>query len=70
LDAANLATELGYDPFVWENNVAECMKLKSQKEYYTSEVVKHGYCRGKEPVDYVKKIIDQYKHYSQVIDQG
>jgi membrane-bound lytic murein transglycosylase F len=69
LDAANLAAELGYDPMVWENNVAECIKLKSQKEYYTSDIVKHGYCRGEEPVTYVKKIIDQYRHYSQVIDQ-
>ncbi len=65
LDAANLAAELGYDPMIWENNVAECIKLKSQKEYYTSDVVKHGYCRGEEPVTYVKKIIDQYRHYSQ-----
>jgi len=70
LDAAHLAVELGYDPMVWENNVAECIKLKSQKEYYTSDLVKHGYCRGEEPVTYVKKIIDQYRHYSQVIDQS
>jgi membrane-bound lytic murein transglycosylase F len=68
LDAMNLAVELGYDPFIWENNVAECIKLKSQKKYYSSEVVKHGYCRGEEPVTYVKKILDQYHHYSQVID--
>lgn len=70
LDAVNLAIELGYDPMVWENNVAECIKLKSQKKYYTSDVVKHGYCRGEEPATYVKKIIDQYRHYSQVIDQS
>jgi len=68
LDAVSLAIELGYDPFLWENNVAECIKLKSQKEYYSSTLVKHGYCRGEEPVAYVKKILEQYNHYSQVID--
>jgi membrane-bound lytic murein transglycosylase F len=66
----SLAEDLGYDPMIWENNVAECIKLKSQKEYYTSDVVKYGYCRGEEPVTYVKKIIDQYRHYSRVIDQS
>lgn len=70
IDATHLAADLGYDPMIWENNVAECIKLKSRKEYYMSDLVKHGYCRGEEPVDYVKKIIDQYKHYSMVIDQG
>ena len=70
IDATHLAANLGYDPMIWENNVAECILLKSRKEYYTSEVVKHGYCRGEEPVMYVKKIIDQYKHYSMVIDRS
>ncbi|MFT5596158.1 MAG: membrane-bound lytic murein transglycosylase F [Flammeovirgaceae bacterium] len=70
IDAVSLAEDLGYDPMIWENNVAECIKLKSQKEYYTSDVVKYGYCRGEEPVTYVKKIINQYRHYSRVIDQS
>lgn len=70
IDATYLAASLGYDPMVWENNVAECIKLKSRKEYYMSEVVKYGYCRGEEPVNYVKKILDQYRHYSLVIDQS
>jgi len=70
IDATYLAATLGYDPMVWENNVAECIKLKSRKEYYMSEIVKYGYCRGEEPVNYVKKILDQYRHYSMVIDRG
>jgi membrane-bound lytic murein transglycosylase F len=70
IDATYLAADLGYDPMVWENNVAECIKLKSRKEYYTSEMVKFGYCRGEEPVNYVKKILDQYRHYSMVIDRS
>ncbi len=67
MDAANLAIDLGYDPQVWGNNVAECILLKSNSEYYLSDVVRHGYCRGEEPYGYVKKIIDQFEHYKRVI---
>jgi len=67
MDACNLAITLGYDPQTWENNVAECILLKSDQVYYQSEVVKHGYCRGEEPYAYVKKILDQFEHYKRVI---
>ena len=67
IDAMNIALNLGYDPQVWENNVAECILLKSTSEYYTSDMVKYGYCRGEEPYGYVQKIIEQYTHYKQVI---
>jgi membrane-bound lytic murein transglycosylase F len=70
LDAMNLAISLGYDPQKWEDNVAECILLKSQSEYYNSSLVKHGYCRGEEPYTYVKKILDHYQHYKSVINQG
>ncbi len=66
-DAMNLAVSLGYDPHQWNGNVAECMLLKSQPQYYTADVVKHGYCRGKEPYNYVKSILAQYEHYKKVI---
>lgn len=67
MDARNLAVNLGYDPHVWSNNVAECILLKSDAEYYQSDLVKHGYCRGEEPYSYVKKIFDQFAHYKRVI---
>lgn len=67
MDAVNLAISLGYDPQKWENNVAECILLKSNSKYYSSDIVKHGYCRGEEPYGYVKKIISQYEHYRRVI---
>jgi membrane-bound lytic murein transglycosylase F len=66
-DAMNLALSLGYDPQKWENNVAECMLLKALPEYYNAEIVKHGYCRGREPYNYVKSILSQYEHYRKVI---
>lgn len=66
-DAMNLAVNLGYNPQVWENNVAECILLKSDSKYYQLEMVRHGYCRGEEPYTYVKKILYQYDHYKKVI---
>lgn len=66
-DAMNLALSLGYDPQRWEGNVAECMLLKAQPDFYTADVVKHGYCRGQEPYDYVMKINRQYELYKKVI---
>jgi membrane-bound lytic murein transglycosylase F len=66
-DAMNLALSLGYDPQRWEDNVAECILLKSQSEYYQAESVKYGYCRGEEPYQYVRKILSQYEHYKRVI---
>ncbi len=67
IDATNLAVYLGYTPSKWENNVAECILLKSDRKYYQSDLVKHGYCRGEEPYTYVKKIMYQYDHYRKVI---
>lgn len=67
IDASNLALSLGYNPLKWEGNVAECILLKANSEYYTMDVVKYGYCRGSEPYGYVKNIIAQYHHYKRVI---
>lgn len=67
IDATNLAASLGYDPFRWDNNVAECILLKAKPEYYSLDEVKYGYCRGDEPYDYVKKILHRYGHYRGVI---
>lgn len=66
-DAMNLAESLGYNPLRWKDNVAECMLLKSQPEYYNAEIVKYGYCRGREPYEYVQRILAQYEHYKKVI---
>lgn len=67
IDAVNIALNLGYDPQLWTDNVAECILLKASSEYYTSDMVKYGYCRGEEPYGYVQKIIEQFEHYKRVI---
>ena len=63
LDAVKLADELGFENQVWDDNVEQALFLKSNPKYYSMEVVNHGYCRGSEATDYVKKVMTQYQHY-------
>jgi membrane-bound lytic murein transglycosylase F len=67
LDARRLAIKYDRNPNKWDNNVAYFLKLKSKSEYYNDPVVKHGYCRGEEPVKFVKQILNRYQHYKNLI---
>ncbi|PCJ89108.1 MAG: lytic transglycosylase F [Flavobacteriales bacterium] len=67
IDARRLTEKFGKDIDKWDDNVAEYLLLKSKPKYYTDEVVRHGYCRGQEPYNYVKKILSRYEHYKNVI---
>lgn len=64
LDAINLAKKYGYDPTVWDGNVEKAMLMKMNRKYYRDPVVKFGYSRGRETVDYVNRI---YKYYDQAV---
>lgn len=67
-DAMRLAEKYNLDPKVWDGNVAEMLKNKSKPKYYKDPVVRHGYCRGREPYYYVKEVLERYKHYENVTD--
>jgi len=67
-DARNLAKKKGYDPNVWFDQTEKAMLLKSQKKYFNDPVVKYGYCRGEEPVNYVKEIFERYQYYIEFIE--
>ncbi|WKV13679.1 transglycosylase SLT domain-containing protein [Marivirga harenae] len=62
-DAIRLTKKYEGDPTKWEDNVEKYLLLKSQKKYYTDPVVKYGYCRGEEPVNYVREILERYQQY-------
>lgn len=47
-DAQRLAEKYGKDPYVWDDNVAEYIRMKNDPEYYNDPVCKHGYLRGSE----------------------
>ena len=57
-----LAQKNGRDPRRWADVEPYVLKL-SQPEYYNDPVVKHGYMRGSETVDYVQKIHQRWKGY-------
>ncbi|MFO7735294.1 MAG: transporter substrate-binding domain-containing protein [bacterium] len=62
-DARRLAKAHGADDNVWKDNVEKYLKLKEKPEYYRHPVVKYGYCRGSEPVNYVSEILERYEQY-------
>lgn len=68
LDAQRIAANLNLDTLVWDNHVADCMLLKTQPRYYHMEGVKHGYCRGEQPYEYVRNILANYRHFIQNIN--
>lgn len=66
-DAQRLAEKYGKDPYIWENNVAEYIRLKSDPEFYNDSVCQHGYLRGSETFNYVREVILRYNHYKKQI---
>ncbi len=67
VDARDLAQKYGRDPLKWYDNVEYFLERKSDPEIYQDEVVNSGYCRGEEPVNYVREILNRYEQYKQFI---
>ncbi|MBL3656975.1 MltF family protein [Fulvivirga sediminis] len=67
VDARELAKKYGRDPVTWDHNVEYFLLMKSKPEFFRDPVVKSGYCRGEEPVNYVKEILSRYQQYRQLI---
>jgi membrane-bound lytic murein transglycosylase F len=65
LDARRLATKLGLNKNRWFGNVERAMLLLSKKQYYSK--ARYGYARGREPVNYVKRIKELYENYINVV---
>ncbi len=56
-DARNLARRKGLDPNRWAS-IAQTLPLLMQREYYAD--AKYGYCRGSEPVNYIRQVMRYY----------
>jgi len=67
-DARRLATEYESDPNIWFGSVDQWLLKKSEPEYYTSNVVRHGFARGIETYNFVKDILDRYEHYKNIVN--
>ena len=58
----SLAQKNGRDPHRWDEVSDYVLKL-STPEYYRDPVVKHGYMRGSETVNYVARIRNRWAQY-------
>jgi membrane-bound lytic murein transglycosylase F len=65
-DAQRLAKKYGGDPNTW-SDVSYWLLQKSTQQYSTDPVVKFGFCRGLEPVNYVNLILQRFDHYKQFV---
>jgi membrane-bound lytic murein transglycosylase F len=67
-DAIRLADKNGKNPTKWDHNVDEYLLKKSNPRYYSDPVVKYGYCRGTETINYVNQVLERYDHYRNIIN--
>jgi membrane-bound lytic murein transglycosylase F len=65
-DAQRLASKYGGDPLQWEH-VSYWLLQKSTQKFSSDEVVKFGFCRGLEPVNYVDHILRRYARYKEFV---
>lgn len=65
-DAQRLTEKYGGNPQVWED-VSYWLLQKSTQQYSSDAVVKFGFCRGLETVNYVSHIFDRFDHYRQFV---
>jgi len=65
-DARRLAQQEGLDPTRWFGNVEQAMLLLSRAQY--ARQARHGYCRGREPVNYVREIFARYGAYREALE--
>jgi membrane-bound lytic murein transglycosylase F len=65
-DAQRLTSKYGGNPLLWEH-VSYWLLQKSTQQYSTDEVVKFGFCRGLEPVNYVDHILRRYARYKEFV---
>jgi len=61
-DACALTEKAGGDPELWADVRLSLLKLSNRK-YYSDPVVKLGYARGSEPVNYVDEILERHDRY-------
>lgn len=67
VDAMKLAEKNGKNPLLWDDNVAVYLRKKSEPQFYNDTVVKNGYCRGDESVNFVSQVLSRYSEYKNII---
>lgn len=67
-DARKLTRAAGNNPDIWHNNVEKHLLTLSEPEFYNLPIIEHGYCRGEEPVKYVRAILERYNIYKKIYE--
>jgi membrane-bound lytic murein transglycosylase F len=67
-DARRLAERYESDPNIWFDSVDQWLLKKSEPEYYTDQVVRHGFARGVETYNFVRDIMERYEHYKNIVN--
>lgn len=62
-DSIALAEKYGLDPEKWLGNVSEALLLKTRPQYFNDPVVKNGYFRGKQTVEFVERVMSVYNYF-------
>ncbi len=62
-DAQRLAKKYHAPDTIWMGGVREYVLLKSNSEYYNDPVVRNGYLRGRETVNYVDEVMERQAIY-------
>jgi membrane-bound lytic murein transglycosylase F len=65
-DAQRLTEKYGGNSVRWDD-VSYWLLQKSTQQYSADPVVKFGFCRGIEPVNYVNLTLEQFDHYKQFV---
>ena len=66
-DAQRLAEKYGMNAQIWDENVEVQVHNLTYPKYYRDDVVRSGYVRGSETVNYVREIFERYDLYRQFI---
>lgn len=63
MDAKRLADKYGYNRDIWFDNLEQAIAMKRDPKYYNDQVVRFGYLRSTETVNYVRNVLSTYKSY-------
>ena len=67
-DAQRLAKHNGLNPTIWTDHVEQMILALSLPKNYNMPIIKYGYVRGSEPVNYVSHIFERYDHYVKFVE--
>lgn len=62
-DAQRLAEKYEKDPTLWDGNVETFLVRKSEPLFYQDDIIRGGYCKCEEPINYVRSVLARYEEY-------